>query len=192
MWPYPLSSLSSRIILWTDCCLTLEIQYCVLTCRITKPEKTTFHLLHLSLFREYLDWEFSELKVMEIRYCLSAWVCLVEWLSRQESSVWSVNGLMTWLVSWVVNKMFTYWFLLTIIIGHHCNNLLSVVNVRDPFLLMMMVGAQSLMWLVCLFLIIFTGYITLSLWPGKNHWRLDSYGISGWKWFYPTLAKSAY
>ena len=33
------------------------------TFRITKPEKTTFHLLHLSLFREYLDWEFSPLKV---------------------------------------------------------------------------------------------------------------------------------
>lgn len=35
-----------------------------ITYRITKPEKTTFHLLHLSLFREYIDWEFSELKVL--------------------------------------------------------------------------------------------------------------------------------
>uniref|UniRef100_A0A674DJ02 5'-3' exoribonuclease 1 n=1 Tax=Salmo trutta TaxID=8032 RepID=A0A674DJ02_SALTR len=30
--------------------------------RITAPEETTFHLLHLSLFREYIDYEFSEVK----------------------------------------------------------------------------------------------------------------------------------
>uniref|UniRef100_A0A7N8WU26 5'-3' exoribonuclease 1 n=1 Tax=Mastacembelus armatus TaxID=205130 RepID=A0A7N8WU26_9TELE len=30
--------------------------------RITTPEETTFHLLHLSLMREYIDYEFSELK----------------------------------------------------------------------------------------------------------------------------------
>uniref|UniRef100_M4AV83 5'-3' exoribonuclease 1 n=1 Tax=Xiphophorus maculatus TaxID=8083 RepID=M4AV83_XIPMA len=30
--------------------------------RITAPEETTFHLLHLSLMREYIDYEFSELK----------------------------------------------------------------------------------------------------------------------------------
>lgn len=31
--------------------------------RPATPEETTFHLLHLSLFREYLDFEFSFLKV---------------------------------------------------------------------------------------------------------------------------------
>uniref|UniRef100_A0A8C7IW42 5'-3' exoribonuclease 1 n=1 Tax=Oncorhynchus kisutch TaxID=8019 RepID=A0A8C7IW42_ONCKI len=31
-------------------------------CVITAPEETTFHLLHLSLFREYIDYEFSEVK----------------------------------------------------------------------------------------------------------------------------------
>lgn len=31
--------------------------------RPATPEETTFHLLHLSLFREYLDFEFSSLKV---------------------------------------------------------------------------------------------------------------------------------
>uniref|UniRef100_A0A3Q3S9C3 5'-3' exoribonuclease 1 n=1 Tax=Mastacembelus armatus TaxID=205130 RepID=A0A3Q3S9C3_9TELE len=31
--------------------------------RITTPEETTFHLLHLSLMREYIDYEFSELKL---------------------------------------------------------------------------------------------------------------------------------
>uniref|UniRef100_A0A3Q2WPX3 5'-3' exoribonuclease 1 n=1 Tax=Haplochromis burtoni TaxID=8153 RepID=A0A3Q2WPX3_HAPBU len=31
--------------------------------RITAPEETTFHLLHLSLMREYIDYEFSELKM---------------------------------------------------------------------------------------------------------------------------------
>lgn len=30
--------------------------------RITAPEETTFHLLHLSLMREYIDYEFSDLK----------------------------------------------------------------------------------------------------------------------------------
>ena len=40
-----------------------QIIYFAFYYRTTKPEKTTFHLLHLSLFREYLDWEFSELKV---------------------------------------------------------------------------------------------------------------------------------
>ena len=31
--------------------------------RITAPEETTFHLLHLSLMREYIDYEFSGLRV---------------------------------------------------------------------------------------------------------------------------------
>lgn len=31
--------------------------------RITAPEETTFHLLHLSLMREYVDYEFSVLRV---------------------------------------------------------------------------------------------------------------------------------
>uniref|UniRef100_A0A7N6BE64 5'-3' exoribonuclease 1 n=1 Tax=Anabas testudineus TaxID=64144 RepID=A0A7N6BE64_ANATE len=31
--------------------------------RITAPEETTFHLLHLSLMREYIDYEFSELRL---------------------------------------------------------------------------------------------------------------------------------
>ncbi|XP_068754427.1 5'-3' exoribonuclease 1-like isoform X2 [Montipora capricornis] len=39
-----------------------EVRFGKAAKRITKPEKTTFHLLHLSLFREYLDWEFSKLK----------------------------------------------------------------------------------------------------------------------------------
>lgn len=39
-----------------------EVRFGKAAKRTTKPEKTTFHLLHLSLFREYLDWEFSELK----------------------------------------------------------------------------------------------------------------------------------
>uniref|UniRef100_A0A6I8RYS6 5'-3' exoribonuclease 1 n=1 Tax=Xenopus tropicalis TaxID=8364 RepID=A0A6I8RYS6_XENTR len=30
--------------------------------RVTAPEETTFHLLHLSLMREYIDYEFSSLK----------------------------------------------------------------------------------------------------------------------------------
>lgn len=35
----------------------------LLSPRITAPEETTFHLLHLSLMREYIDYEFSDLKV---------------------------------------------------------------------------------------------------------------------------------
>jgi len=31
--------------------------------RSTAPEETTFHLLHLSLMREYLEFEFGELRV---------------------------------------------------------------------------------------------------------------------------------
>jgi len=61
----------------------------VFTFRITKPEKTTFHLLHLSLFREYLDWEFSPLKVhvtaglfiiiiINIVHALNAWEVFIK------------------------------------------------------------------------------------------------------------------
>ena len=40
--------------------------------RSTAPEETTFHLLHLSLMREYLDFEFGiELKVCIILLSLS-------------------------------------------------------------------------------------------------------------------------
>ena len=34
--------------------------------RPTTAEETTFHLLHLSLFREYLDAEFASLRVSEV------------------------------------------------------------------------------------------------------------------------------
>lgn len=44
--------------------IIIIVVFVSITYRITKPEKTTFHLLHLSLFREYIDWEFSELKVL--------------------------------------------------------------------------------------------------------------------------------
>ena len=33
--------------------------------RIPTPEETTFHLLHLSLLREYLDYEFQSLKCLD-------------------------------------------------------------------------------------------------------------------------------
>ena len=61
VWVLSLSLIVGResIILFTSNRLFIFAFYY----RITKPEKTTFHLLHLSLFREYLDWEFSELKV---------------------------------------------------------------------------------------------------------------------------------
>lgn len=39
-----------------------EVKFGKASKRITRPEKITFHLLQLSLFREYLDWEFNELK----------------------------------------------------------------------------------------------------------------------------------
>lgn len=32
-------------------------------CRIAAVEETTFHLLHLSLMREYVDYEFSPVRV---------------------------------------------------------------------------------------------------------------------------------
>lgn len=39
--------------------------FCLFSSRITAPEETTFHLLHLSLMREYIDYEFSALKVRD-------------------------------------------------------------------------------------------------------------------------------
>eukprot|EP00794_Sanderia_malayensis_P014879 gene14879-16425_t len=39
-----------------------EVRFGKKSKRVSKPEETTFHLLHLSLMREYLDFEFSELK----------------------------------------------------------------------------------------------------------------------------------
>jgi len=38
--------------------------------RSTAPEETTFHLLHLSLMREYLEFEFGELQVSHGRVVL--------------------------------------------------------------------------------------------------------------------------
>lgn len=40
--------------------------------RITAPEETTFHLLHLSLMREYIDYEFSVLRVRTHPNCCAA------------------------------------------------------------------------------------------------------------------------
>ena len=34
--------------------------------RLTKPEQQTFHLLHLSLLREYIEMEFHLLRVMVV------------------------------------------------------------------------------------------------------------------------------
>ncbi|KAI0236329.1 5'-3' exoribonuclease 1, partial [Lamellibrachia satsuma] len=39
-----------------------EVKFTKTQKRSTAPEETVFHLLHLSLFREYLDYEFGELK----------------------------------------------------------------------------------------------------------------------------------
>lgn len=55
--------------------------------RSTAPEETTFHLLHLSLMREYLDFEFgNELKVdyKFISYVVNegksgSWVQMLRW-----------------------------------------------------------------------------------------------------------------
>ncbi|XP_076050626.1 5'-3' exoribonuclease 1-like isoform X2 [Oratosquilla oratoria] len=39
--------------------------------RTTTPEETTFHLLHLSLMREYIDYEFSSLReLLPFEYCI--------------------------------------------------------------------------------------------------------------------------
>ena len=35
----------------------------LLLCRSVDPDATTFHLLHISLLREYIDLEFSDVKV---------------------------------------------------------------------------------------------------------------------------------
>ena len=43
---------------------TVRVDVLILCYRPATPEETTFHLLHLSLFREYLDFEFSALKVV--------------------------------------------------------------------------------------------------------------------------------
>ncbi|TST47708.1 5'-3' exoribonuclease 1 [Bagarius yarrelli] len=49
--------------------------------RITAPEETTFHLLHLSLLREYIDYEFSPLKerisfVYDLERILDDWILM--------------------------------------------------------------------------------------------------------------------
>ena len=49
----------------TVCCLCkILLVLCEISvCRSNTAEETTFHLLHLSVMREYLDFEFSSLKV---------------------------------------------------------------------------------------------------------------------------------
>ncbi|XP_032782787.2 5'-3' exoribonuclease 1 isoform X1 [Daphnia magna] len=49
--------------------------------RITTPEETTFHLLHLSLFREYLDLEFASVKPKlkfpyDLEHIIDDWVLM--------------------------------------------------------------------------------------------------------------------
>ena len=49
------------------------------TKRTTVPEEMTFYLLHLSLFREYLEYEFSDLKKVlkfpfELERIIDDWV----------------------------------------------------------------------------------------------------------------------
>uniref|UniRef100_A0A3P8NQQ9 5'-3' exoribonuclease 1 n=1 Tax=Astatotilapia calliptera TaxID=8154 RepID=A0A3P8NQQ9_ASTCA len=47
--------------------------------RITAPEETTFHLLHLSLMREYIDYEFSELKMgsdYDLEQVIDDWILM--------------------------------------------------------------------------------------------------------------------
>ena len=44
-----------------------EVRFGKQSKRITKAEQQTFHLLHLSLLREYLEFEFGVLKVLIIR-----------------------------------------------------------------------------------------------------------------------------
>ena len=43
---------------------------------MNNPEDITFHLLHLSLLREYIDWEFESLKVL---YDLQISTLLTHW-----------------------------------------------------------------------------------------------------------------
>ena len=47
--------------------------------RTTTPEETTFHLLHLSLLREYLDYEFQELRSLpfyNVENIIDDWVLM--------------------------------------------------------------------------------------------------------------------
>ncbi|XP_060722980.1 5'-3' exoribonuclease 1 isoform X2 [Tachysurus vachellii] len=49
--------------------------------RITAPEETTFHLLHLSLMREYIDYEFSSLRerisfVYDLERIIDDWILM--------------------------------------------------------------------------------------------------------------------
>ncbi len=46
--------------------------------RSNTPEETTFHLLHLSLMREYLDFEFASVKVsvLNIPYFYQYFICV--------------------------------------------------------------------------------------------------------------------
>ena len=47
--------------------------------RIPTPEETTFHLLHLSLMREYLDYEFQDLKKLDfydLEHIIDDWVLM--------------------------------------------------------------------------------------------------------------------
>ncbi len=39
--------------------------------KLTTPDTITFHLLHLSILREYLDFEFQSLKVGSTWQCIS-------------------------------------------------------------------------------------------------------------------------
>ena len=46
------------------CLLREEVQFGKKAKRQTSPDTITFHLLHLSILREYIDYEFSSVKVI--------------------------------------------------------------------------------------------------------------------------------
>ena len=68
------------------CLLREEVRFGKQAKRLTRPEQQTFHLLHLSLLREYLDMEFGSVKVSDecnspVRFAFAIFLSLISFLS---------------------------------------------------------------------------------------------------------------
>jgi len=83
--------------------------------RITAPEETTFHLLHLSLMREYIDYEFSELRVRErsrhtrthtMRIIMNSLMVLMDVFVPLKKDIFHVTGLYN--IMFIFSE--SYWF----------------------------------------------------------------------------------
>lgn len=160
--------------------------------RQTSPDTVTFHLLHLSIMREYIDFEFLPIKVTHstITMCFSA--------SETRGKIYhsGVSMHKKWFIQYTIH---VYWEFFVLNVTHvrkfRCVKYCSFCLICKFFYSYNMdkhlegPGTGVHVFTSC-----FSppGQAFVWLWPGAYYWRLDSDGLSSWKWFHPTPTQHAH